>query len=158
MHLLLPKTNMKLILIAGLPGSGKTTYAKNLAEDLVRQNKPHALTSDPMDITVFKSDFEKIQHDPEAIWIIESPYLCRKHDQESLINYIRQNIVDDIEAIEWFMFENNAPQCIENSNNRKDARDVLATINLFSRDYHFPTDSTIIPVWTPQPSTTNLGL
>lgn len=143
---------MKLILIAGLPGSGKTTYAKQLRNELVSKGISCVLTTDPMHLSIFKDDYSKFAHTGDDVWIIESPYLCRKHDQDALIDYITKNIHFDIQDVKWIVFENNPIQCLANIEHRQDGRDVLPTIKLFSRDYHIPDSAQIIPVWSSQPT------
>ncbi len=122
---------MRLTLIAGLPGSGKTSLLRCMNEDGA------VCIDDIRDL----SDLPK-QRVP---WLAISD-----------VNFCRQDVrgAAEIEIgrrfgpvdLEWIFFENDPDQCRANAIGRNDGRDVHADIDALSRAYNIPEDAATIPV------------
>lgn len=106
---------MRITLIIGLPGSGKTYFAKTLGGVLV--DDPSSLNELP----------KKCDH-----LIITDPDFCNKNTLNSCID-ILQLMYDDV-TIEKIYFDNDPIQCKKNASTRKD-KIVDSYINYLSQIY-----------------------
>ena len=129
----------KIIIIVGLPGSGKTTLIENMKElgDLLLD-----------DISRRKTPFEDLVaaiHDPNAKRIIVSdPLFCHRGNQIDIHDQLKTYPVH----LDWIFFENDPQQCLINVQHRNDGRDVNGFIYEVSGVYFIPENSHVIPVFT----------
>lgn len=128
-----------VVLIAGLPGSGKTTLAEKLGGLLV---------DDPKDKL---TDLAKV---PEAV---RAGDLVVMTDPNFIKKEVREQAEDHLESlgnakIIWIFFRNDPDYCIKNIGIRqkqgKDHQGVKpATVKALSKLYDIPEDAAAVPVW-----------
>lgn len=129
----------KIILIVGLPGSGKTTYAKSIMTD------SHFLIDDPnRDRTLF----DKAKISGKSIAIICDPLLITS-DRERVMNFLRKKFDDGID-FDWIYFENDPHAAWHNHliRNESDPRSINEKFHKqLSNNYIIPDDAKTIPVY-----------
>lgn len=118
---------MKIIIIVGLPGSGKTYLGKELSQggDFIDDISIHGLKS-----------LENVTKD---LLVITDPYLCRQTDRTKAQIILSKKFPNC--KIEWIYFENDVQKCINNVNkrfNNGDKRKVLGLIAILSKEYNPP--------------------
>ena len=125
----------KIILIVGLPGSGKTTLGKNLAQSGILID----------DISKFGLDRLIVSLNEFSTIVVTDCFLCLEKEREKAISFFKSK---NIESIDWIFFENNPDKCLKNIQYRNDGRKVEGLIHMLSRLYTIPDD--IIPktIWT----------
>lgn len=116
---------VNILFIVGLPGSGKTTLAKNINEN---KGGSYRIIDDPKDF-----DLDVLPFLNENL-IITDPHLCNGNIREMAVS----KILAQTEAnIEWIFFENNPKVCLENIIAR-DGGKVKPSIINFTRIYKVP--------------------
>ncbi|MNU49309.1 hypothetical protein D3C71_382480 [compost metagenome] len=128
---------MRVTLIAGLPGSGKTFLLRSMRED----------GATCIDDIRGLSDLPR-QRVP---WLaISDVNFCRKDVRDAAEFEIARRFgpVD----LEWTFFENDPDQCRANAVGRNDGRNVNADIDALCRLYVVPEDAKCIPVFGAQTS------
>ncbi len=135
---------INILLIIGLPGSGKTYYAKTKSNELGLFLIDDFKTKEGDQRELLKTCIQKLQPcivtDP---WFVDEGYL------EGFKNFFN-NFAESINInIEYSMtyFENNPIACIENIERRNDGRKVNNFISTFSKKYQPPIDC--LPVFKP---------
>ncbi len=106
-----------LAFVVGLPGSGKTTYAKKLSEYLkcpLFDDLPHAVP---------ENDFD--WNNP-AIGVISHPFLCQENERRLAEEhyYAMADSRGEVLGIGWTFLANDPWQCIENVKERNKTGDV----------------------------------
>ncbi len=124
----------RIIAIAGLPASGKTTYAKNL------QAKESAILID--DPKAWEDIEAVLLTNQDRTIIITDPHFC---STGARINATTRLFSWGFE-VTWIFFENDLNACIENYKRRHHGK-MSADLAWFSKNYTIPENSTIIPVW-----------
>ncbi len=127
---------MKFLLVAGLPGSGKTHYAKRLDYDL--------LIDDPKDLHADVLD--KISNHKKVI--IVDPWFCLK-DIRDKTESILKNHFFACEVL-WIFFENDLKSCLKNIRRRKengDTRVIEDQVKYFHQYYVIPQIAAMRPVY-----------
>lgn len=129
---------MKITCIVGLPGSGKTHYAKGLPgvnmivddlDHLSQLPNPEDLAQVPyMNLVIVDARFCST----EARW--------RAHEYLHTLYKVHAD---------WIYFENDPAQCLVNVTARQDGRAVTGFITHMSKTYVIPPDAQVMPVWQP---------
>ena len=128
--------NNKIILVCGLPGSGKTFLGRNLSQemgfefidDITKESFPR---------------FHELLSNNQSV-IISDPKFTHTKIRNEAIKYLKQ--FEGL-TIEWIFFENDPKQCVRNINVRDDGRDVVDFVKSFSRLYKIPDSAKTIPVF-----------
>jgi hypothetical protein len=122
--------SQQVLCIAGLPGSGKTCYAKTFQDRL--------LVDDPKDLSVIS---EALATGKDLV--ITDPHFCLSGIRILVEEYFRK--VGS--SVSWVFFENDPEACKENLTVRNDGRLVTNTLQLYAKKYQIPPNSVILPVW-----------
>ncbi len=122
---------MKFFLVAGLPASGKSTWAKE-------QHPGANFVDDPKGLGDIVLDETKV------FTYIVDPFFCLSHIRQQAETILFDNYPGC--DIQWIFFENNPVQCLVNAKNRTDKK-VDNFIEFLSKRYNIPGDSIILPVW-----------
>jgi len=135
---------MKIILIVGLPASGKTHLGRKLAEE---QNLK--LIDDPFLLDDIKPDLNKNG------LVICDPHLCKWYTRKTAELTLKSKYPTT--SLEWIFFENDRKSCLSNLKIRQsqgDNRNVRMFIYYLSTQYELipgkygiPEGSQVIPVW-----------
>lgn len=123
---------VKITLIIGLPGSGKSTYARNKFPGSI-------IIDDPKNINELPDTTED--------FVIIDPWLCDVSVRDKCVEYLIQKYNCDIVQI---FFDDNITQCQCNiivRGDRGDKRDVGVTFNILSKRYTIPDNIVPEPVW-----------
>lgn len=129
-----------IVMIVGLPASGKTTYAKNHYGNI-----ENCYIADDFSISP-SMHIEQIQNlNPERIVIVD-PLLCTA-SVRNVEEIIKKMLGIEINSFEWVYFENDPISCKNNAKNRVDGRSVAVDIDVLSRRYKIPSNSKILPVF-----------
>lgn len=125
----------RIIAIVGLPGSGKTFYAKTLAKQL------NALVIDDPKEWLKTEEFLR-SHFGKTV-IITDPFLCLEKNRD-----VASTLFSNLEyKLEWIFFANDPEQCKKNALSRGDRS--ATDIDWFSKNYKIPNSISPKPVWTP---------
>jgi predicted kinase len=101
---------MKIVAVAGLPASGKTTYALSTGLYLI-------------DDISSKDQLLDLQRPA----IVTSPFFCISDAREEFATYCKSLGHN----VDWVYFENDPKQCLENARLRE--RDVVSSIHNLSK-------------------------
>ena len=140
----------KIIIIAGLPGSGKTEYGKSLEQKgiwFVSDFKKDAIDDNPHfpNSRYYIELFNRL-HKGITCAIADIDF-CREEAQMEAEDCIRA-LVPNIK-IEWQCFENNPEKCLENVR-RRNSPTVASEeekIRRYSQNYRIRPDQTKLPVY-----------
>lgn len=126
---------MKVIFVVGLPGSGKTHLAKELAKNGYE-------LFDDVGTETAKEDVINCLKDGKDCIIVD-PHFCSIGAREAA-----QKIAEKFSAdINWIFFENNPEACLKNIMLRDDGRKVENFIKSLSKVYSIPEKEKAIPVY-----------
>lgn len=123
---------MRVTLVAGLPGSGKSSMLRKLAADgATCIDDIHALSELP----------------PRRVrWLaVADVNFCRSQVRSAAEAEIERRY--GASEIEWVFFANDPTQCLANASARNDGRDVAADIKALSRVYVIPDGAGIVSVY-----------
>lgn len=137
---------LKIIMIVGLPGSGKTTWGSSF----VKEN-PNSFFIDDISI-VTKNAKEylmaiKKENKPYVNLLIADVLFCQKEVRDKAYQVIREVFPES--EIKPIFFENSIEKCHKNVEQRKklgDDRKVSELIVNLSKKYSIPEDAEIISI------------
>lgn len=148
-----PQEGTQLILLGGLPGAGKTNYARQLEERgwvFYDDFQNRAAGDSPL--------FPASRHYRELLSQLRSERQCIVADIRMIHDEYRRSAaaalradIDNL-ASELHLFVNDLEQCARNVRNANDGRCVqsrLEAIEFWSRHYSAPPGAVIHPVWYP---------
>lgn len=124
---------MNIILVIGLPGSGKTYYCNNL---------------DSSRFNVF-DDIETLDNlpatDDQRILVLSSPRFC----YPGILRLCKEYLLKQYDGcvIECIYFENAPAKCLKNVVYRNDGRRVENTITSMSKYYKIPSGIIPLIIW-----------
>jgi predicted kinase len=131
---------MKFVLVAGLPGSGKTFYAKarSSAEGLLLIDDPRPETGG------FGAAVEGLQGHKGAV--ITDPWFCSPVTRAAAEKVIRTAFPEAV--FEWVFFEPDVEACAKNLWRRATQGDTRkVTLQAFVSVYVLPPGVERLPVW-----------
>ena len=146
----------KIVIVGGLPGSGKTPYLKQLSSEgweVFDDFQANARDNSP--------EFRNARHYARLILALRAGRRCVVSDIRFVCPGDRQEaervLRDELPnvAIDWRFFEPDREQCEDNilrasaSGRRSKAR--LAKLEEFSQKYSVPSDAVQMPVWRENP-------
>jgi hypothetical protein len=132
----------KVILVVGLPGSGKTTYARN-----------HLMTDDTFLIDDPNRDttlFDQAEASGKSNVVICDPLLILK-EPEHIEAFLKKRYGESID-FEWLYFENDRDSAWSNhcKRNETDPRVINEKFHKhLSESYRIPENAIVIPVYKP---------
>jgi predicted kinase len=132
----------RIVLVVGLPGSGKSVFARQLA-----QAQGYIWLDDP---SVGLSHEQLVQRlralNASASGLaISDPLLCYAHNREAAIEVLRACCPQA--QLEWVYFENDPEQCLANALARNASQEVRGFIAEASKVYAPPPSA--LPVYAP---------
>lgn len=132
-HYFMKHDGARITMIAGLPGSGKTHLAKDLAR----------LTEATLFDDVVAGDLASLQAKLAAgvDCIITDPHLCLAVNQQHCTVLFGQY------EQEWIFFANNPAQCQANTVSRSDGRKTTRLIWEYTARYNIPAATAVVAVW-----------
>lgn len=139
---------MKLVLIAGLPGSGKTGLLRELAQTAEEQGL-HVMSLDDPGVAAPLAPFlEAVGRQRPDLVVIADPAFCHSRSRELAEARLRQAWAPA--QVEWHFFANDAEACRRNVVRRQDDRKVMAALTQWSKDYTVPEGHVALAVWVPK--------
>jgi predicted ATPase len=128
----------KIIIIVGLPGSGKTYLCQEY------RKKGYIIYDDPEGHYTIDTALAQVRD-----CVIAGPQCFTDDDRAKAEDYIRSTRRAVDAEIEWIFFENNPEKCLRNVVWRNDGRAVIATIKLKSKQYTIPKGYEPREIWQP---------
>lgn len=125
--------------LVGLPGSGKTELGKRMLEqdkcatfydDISYQDQSKPTSTDQLFFEALK------RAKPSDSFIVADVYLCEKPIRDMAVKTVRT--LNPHACIRWIFFENSPEKCIRNVAHRNDGREVIGSIERFSKSYVIP--------------------
>lgn len=123
---------MNIFVIVGLPGSGKSTLLNKLKKEY-----DFYYIDDMMNLSELPVTCENL--------VIADVHACNPKTRNKMIDIFNKKYENA--NIQFFYFENNPQQCLENARNRNDSRKVDTDIRVLSRVYDIPKGISVIPVY-----------
>ena len=148
-----PKEDTQLVILGGLPGSGKTHYAKGLEEEgwIFYDDSQQRAAGDSPRFHASRQYEELVSRLRAGRWCIVADIRV-VHDKyrEDAAATLRQDLGNLL--FELHLFENKPRQCAENVRKAQDGRRVesrLHAIALWSKHYSAPRNAVLHRVWRP---------
>ena len=152
-----PRAGTQLVFLGGLPGSGKTYYAKQLEQQgwvFYDDFQCRAAGDSPL--------FRASRHYTELVSYLRSGQRCIVSDIRVIHDEYRRDaeaaLRQDVGNVptELHLFEKDPRQCAQNVRNADDGRRVeprLDAIEFWSKHYSAPRDAVLHSVWRPPSGT-----
>lgn len=127
-----------VLMVVGLPGSGKTTYVKNLPDS------GYAFFDDP---AVSEENMGKVKKAvSEGLDVVITDVYClsqnAREKAEKVLRYA------GAKCVTWLFFDNNPDACINNVRRRNDGRSISEhTVRSMSAKYVIPHGAVVLPVF-----------
>lgn len=116
---------MKVTLLVGLPGCGKTFLGSELA-------KNGALFIDDISIQGLSPLRQAMYGESDVV--VADTFLCRENERKLAASWLKLFGCE----IEWVFFENNPEKCLRNVEQRADGRKVEELIGVLTKEYKIP--------------------
>jgi len=129
---------IKITLIAGLPGSGKSF----LGTEMAKNGSSFIDDISMIGIVPLENAIKKYEH-----IIIADVFLCEERTRELAVKRLKSLGIKKKE-IEWIFFENNPEKCLKNVERRDDGRKVKLLIEDLSKDYVIPVGAEVRTIWS----------
>lgn len=127
---------MTATLIAGLPASGKTHLARQIAAETGA-----SLFDDPTPLDL-PSISAALKAGKDVV--VTDPSFCAEN-----VRRLAQTLFESYGAeVRWIFFENDYRACCRNAARRDDGRDVKATLLFHRNTYEVPEGADVRPVWS----------
>jgi hypothetical protein len=141
------KTGPKLIVVMGLPGSGKTFYSKRLMKSGLRCFDDFHADADGDSIEVAASpDWpdlkESLKTGVDAV--VGDIAFCEPSRRAALMEAVRAEVPSV--QIEYLAFENNPARCLENLINVADSDHRIAKLSEWAPRYVLPEGAIVMPI------------
>ena len=130
---------MKIVLVVGLPGSGKTTYLRQRQAECVGTA---VVLDDPRMPDEVTAAVQAALAQQADVLFITDPWLCLATARQQACEQLREHV------LEWVFFENDSSSCEANAY-RRGTHDVTGLIRQLSRQYEIPADAVVLPVYRP---------
>jgi hypothetical protein len=133
-----------VLLVVGLPGSGKTTWAKAMIQQFSKAGYDACLVDDPRTPADLNDAISLLGSSTTAMVVVTDPHLCRTSVREKAIAFWSSHA-----DVQWVFFENNLEQAIDNVAYRceqGDVREVYGSIREWSKEYVIPDSCTPLPI------------
>lgn len=127
---------MKIALIIGMPGSGKTTLGRSFPCFI------DDITADGLE------ELKAAINRKEQVIAVADCYLCFDKTRANAVKWLTKNAVEY--KIEFIFFENNKEKCIRNVNRRMkngDNRKVFGLIETLSKVYLVPENERVLAIY-----------
>ena len=134
----------KVTMLVGLPGSGKTTYAKTLLDNAVLFDDPSA---SPKGLEALRKHIQEVGGN-----IVVTDVYAIKRDVRALADEKLRGW--GVAQIDWVFFENDPEACIVNIKRRNEQEPRFRLIpdgyvREASRQYEIPESFPVVPVYKP---------
>jgi len=133
---------MKVVLVIGLPASGKTHWAKRQVAQLLALGVTARLLDDPRTQEQLSEGLAR----PAHVLFITDPYLC----QSVARNAACQILTAAGHQVEYVFFERDPEQCQANARLRP-GKPVAKFIAQLAESYQIPVNAAVLPVYRPSP-------
>jgi predicted kinase len=124
----------QVVLIIGLPGSGKTHLAQT-----AYVSAGYVLIDDPTDLGAV---LDTIYSNPKVV--VTDPHLTRRDVRDNALDILRQMGCD----VDIVYFEND-PKAAKANLQRRGGERASTNVDMFSRMYDIPEGATTVPVYKP---------
>ena len=132
--------NVKINVIVGLPGSGKTTFGKSICNDTTLFLDDLSMQPDAV------AKFDNNIHDSI---VITDPMLCgisRSRIIQKCFDWFKMNSA----YFQFYYFENNPAACIVNAVNDPKPGGTTGLIKTLTKSYVIPDNVTVLKVYQPE--------
>lgn len=131
---------MKVMLVIGLPASGKTHWAKQQAAKLLALGVTARVLDDPRTQEQLAEGLAR----PSHVLFITDPYLCQPVARKAALEILSAAG----HQVDCVFFECNPEQCLANARLRPD-KPVTKFITQLAASYLVPDDAVVLPVYRP---------
>lgn len=133
---------MRVTLVVGLPGSGKSAWADERKAELSRNGMRGAVLDDPRTPDELLGALARARAESVAELIITDPYLC----EPDVFARARERLVREGFDVHAVFFENDVQACLANAARRPD-KAVAHLIEQLARRYQVPAGVLPLAVW-----------